>query len=82
MKYQIGDTVAFKVPTPTVENVYGPEYDGKYGPYNFCIGTVIAVNEEDNAYRVSALRGNEYVVPEEDVLSRAIMGGNGKWQIP
>jgi len=81
MRYQVGEKVGFKVQTPIQENKHGPRHRGEYGPENCGIGTVKALVEEKNSYKLS-MSGKECTISEQDILGKVSWNaGSGKWQI-
>ena len=70
MRFQVGDVVWWTIPTPQVENPYGPRYQGKFGPEQRGVGEIIELLEEQNAYLIKSFNSGE----QGEVLEEFIGG--------
>ncbi len=67
MKYRVGDTVAFSIPTGSEGRAKGT----RPGRDRFNVGLIRELLEEKEAYQIAALIGKAYIVPESAISGRA-----------
>jgi hypothetical protein len=81
MKYEVGDSVSFKIRAVAVENKYGPKHDGKYPVQECSLGEIYELLEDEGSYMIQSVGRTQFKVLEADVLGKATRGTNGTWQV-